>query len=172
MLHGRQILLVDGYNVINRVPELRPSLEGGLENARLRLALQVARWNRSHPAYEPMIVFDGDAQHVGAPDQRLAGIRCLFTRTAHGGDEEIIRIVRDSRAGGAEVTVVSDDNNVGNNSRVHGASVRASSFIMDTRPPGSSRTARRDRTDPRKGIGRKAAAEIDEELKKKFGIRS
>ena len=33
------ILLVDGYNVIHRVPELRPSLEGGLENARMRLVL-------------------------------------------------------------------------------------------------------------------------------------
>jgi predicted RNA-binding protein with PIN domain len=167
------ILLVDGYNVINRVPELRPSLEGGLENARTRLALQVSSWHRTHPACEPVIVFDGDAAHAGGLDQRLAGVRCLFSKARHGGDEEIIRLAREYRAKGADVTVVSDDNKVGNNSRVHGAAVRPSAFIMEVkapRPPSPSRAAARDRPDAGRGIGRKAAGEIDRELKKKFGI--
>lgn len=164
------ILLVDGYNVINRVPELRVSLEKGLEQARLRLALQVATWNRTHPAYEPVIVFDGRDRNAGGSRQNLAGIQCVFSQVTHGGDEEIIRLVRENRARGADVVVVSDDNNVGNNSRVHGATVRPSAFIMETKAPTTARAASRGRADAEKGLSRKAATEIDRELKKKFGI--
>jgi len=166
----RTILLIDGYNVINRVPELRTSLEKGLEQARIRLALQAATWNRTHSAYEPLVVFDGRDRNAGGSDQRLAGVRCLFSQVTHGGDEEIIRLVREYRANGADVVVVSDDNKVMNNSRVHGASVRPSAFIMDTKAPTSWRAVSRSRADAEKGLSRKAASEIDQELKKKFGI--
>jgi len=166
----RTILLIDGYNVINRVPKLRTSLEKGLEQARMGLALQVATWNRTHPAYEPIIVFDGRDRNVDGTEQRLAGVRCLFSHVTHGGDEEIIRLVREYRARGADVMVVSDDNKVMNNSRVHGASVRPSAFIMETKAPTPPRAASRGRAVVEKGIDRKAATEIDQELRKKFGI--
>lgn len=164
------ILIIDGYNVINRVPELRASLQEGLEQARMRLALQVATWNRIHKAYEPIIVFDGRDRSAGGFDQRLAGIRCVFSQVTHGGDEEIIRRVRQDKARGADVVVVSDDNKVINNSRVHGALVRPSAFIMDTKALTPSRAPYRGRANVEKGISRKEATEIDQELKKKFGI--
>jgi hypothetical protein len=68
----------------------------------------------------------------------------------------------------SDITVVSDDNNVGNNCRAHGAVVRPSSFIMEAkaqRPRRGGKAAAEG-----KGLDRKAAAAIDEELKKKFGI--
>ena len=164
------ILLVDGYNIINRVTELWHSLEGGLESARLRLALQVSTWNRTHPSYDCVIVFDGDARYSGGPDQRLAGVRCIFSRTSHGGDDEIIRLVRNFRERGADVTVVSDDNKVSNNGRAHGAKVRPSSFIMRVKGQGVPRPRAGKPAHDGNGISRKAAAEIDEELRKKFGI--
>ena len=162
------ILLVDGYNVINRVPELKDSLDGGLQNARNRLALQVSGWSHERPGVECVIVFDGDIQYSGGRDQRLAGIRCIFSLARHGGDDELIRFVRDYKGKKSDITVVSDDNNVGNNCRAHGASVRPSSFIMSrkARPPASPGKAPADG----KRIGGKAAAEIDAELKKKFGL--
>jgi predicted RNA-binding protein with PIN domain len=163
-----KILLVDGYNVINRVPELQASLESGLENARSRLALQISTWSHDHPGCECVIVFDGDKKFVGGRDQRLAGIRCLFSRTSHGGDDEIIRFVRDYKGKPSDITVVSDDNNVGNNCRAHGASIQPSSYIMakKARPSGGLRKAPADG----KGLDKKAAAEIDKELRKKFGL--
>jgi predicted RNA-binding protein with PIN domain len=167
------ILLIDGYNVINRVPELRPSLEGGLENARLTLALRTSTWHQTHQAYECVIVFDGDARYAGGPDQRLAGVRCLFSRASHGGDDEIIRLVRDYKERGSDVTVVSDDNKVANNCRALGATIRPSSFIVGVRagspPPARARSV--TRADDGKGLDRKAAAKISEELRKKFGLR-
>jgi predicted RNA-binding protein with PIN domain len=139
-----------------------------LENARSRLALQIATWSHDHPGCECVIVFDGDLQYAGGRDSRLAGIRCIFSRAAHGGDDEIIRFVRDYKGRTSDITVVSDDNNVRNNCRAHGASVQPSSYIMI----GKSRQARGRLKAPTdgKGISKKAASDIDKELRKKFGL--
>lgn len=163
----QKILLVDGYNVINRLPELRPSLDGGLGNAQNRLVLQISNWRRSHPEFEGVIVFDGNPLPGGGP-QRPAGIRCIFSRTPHGGDAAIISFVRDHQGRKYDITVVSDDNYVRNNSRAHGAAVQPSSFILAKKPHPT--VSRLKHPDGGKGIDRKAAAEIDRELKKKYGL--
>jgi predicted RNA-binding protein with PIN domain len=163
----QKILLVDGYNVLNRLPDLRPSLEVGLENAQNRLVLQISNWRRSHPEFECVIVFDGNPLPGGGP-QRTAGIRCLFSRTPHGGDAAMISFVRDHQGKKSDITIVSDDNYVRNNSRAHGASVQHSDYILVKKAirPGS----RVKHPDGSKGIDSKAAAEIDRELKKKYGL--
>jgi predicted RNA-binding protein with PIN domain len=163
-----KVLIVDGYNVIHQIPELKLGLSSGLENARLKLALLLSAWSHDHPATECLIVFDGDLQHAGGRDQRLAGIRCVFSRISHGGDAEIIRFVRGAKGETADITVVSDDNSVRNNCRAHGASVQPSSHILTkkTRPAGGRVKA----SDDGKGIDRKTASEIDKELRKKFGL--
>jgi predicted RNA-binding protein with PIN domain len=163
-----RVLLVDGYNVIHRVPELEASLSDGLQNARNRLAVRISAWAREHADVECVIVFDGDFQYSGGRDQRLAGIRCLFSLSSHGGDDEIIRFVRDYKGRKSDITVVSDDNKVGNNCRAHGASVRPASFIMNRKARPSTAGVK----DPAraKGIDSRAAAKIDAELKKKFGL--
>jgi predicted RNA-binding protein with PIN domain len=168
---SQRILIVDGYNVINRIPKLQASLDGGLPNARNRLALEVANWGREHPGVECLIVFDGEFQGSGGREQKIAGIRCLFTLTRHGGDDEIIRFVREFKGRPRDITVVSDDNKVGNNCRAHGAAVRPSSFIM-ARQAGPPRPARTGRKGPAEGQGLdgKARAAIDAELRKKFGL--
>ena len=163
-----KILVVDGYNVINRLPELRPSLEGGLENAQRRLGLQLSTWQGSHPDFECVIVFDGNPLHGGDAVQRLPGIKCIFSRTPHGGDAAIIAFVRDHWGKTSDITVVSDDNYVRNNCRAHGASVQPSSFILVKKPRPSGRLGKPAAEG--KGIDRKTAAAIDRELKKKFGI--
>ena len=164
-----RILLVDGYNVVNRVPELRASLDDGLQNARNRLALQVSTWGREHPGTEPIIVFDGRFQLSGGREQRIAGVRCVFSLAAHGGDDEIIRFVRDAKGRKSDITVVSDDNNVGNNCRALGAVVRPSSFIMIRKKRASP--GRSESPAAGKGLGAKAENEINAELKKTYGLK-
>ena len=167
-MDGKRIVLVDGYNVINRVPELKSSLDGGLQNARNKLALQVAAWGHEHPGVDCVIVFDGRFQLGGSREQRIAGIRCLFSLREHGGDEELIRFVRDHRGRKSDLTVVSDDNNVGNNCRAHGAEVRPSAFVM-TRRSHAQRAGRKP-GGAGKDLDGQARAAIDAELKKKFGL--
>lgn len=134
----------------------------------MRLALQVSAWSHTHPVYECVIVFDGDAQFAGGRDQRLAGVRCLFSVKSHGGDDEIIRFVREYQGSASDITVVSDDNKVGNNCRALGAAVQPSGFIMSVMP--RSQTGKAKASDDGKAIDRKTAAKINEELKKKFGL--
>ncbi len=173
---GQKLLIVDGYNVIGRVSELAVGPGDDLENSRSRLALRVASWVREHPGFDAVIVFDGEPKAGGSREQRIAGIRCVFTPKPHAADEEIIRLVREARGGAAgkpmaatpAVTVVSDDNNVRNNSRAHGASVEPASFIM-TRKARPSKSAVKGTADG-KGLDAKAAAEINKEMKKKFGM--
>lgn len=169
------LLLVDGYNVIHRLPELEPSLSGGLQNARNQLALRVAAWSREHPAVECVIVFDGEFDRSGGRGrERIAGIRCVYSLEAHGGDAEIVRLVREFKGRKSDVTVVSDDNYVGNNCRAHGAVVRPSRYIL-TRKASTRKAAEAQRAGAKspaeaKGLDRKAAAAIEAELKKKLGI--
>ena len=88
--------------------------------------------------------------------------------TSHGGDDELIRFVRDYKGRKSDITVVSDDNKVGNNCRAHGAAVQPSSFIMARK---SNAAPPRARSPPdAKGLEPEAAAAIDAELKKKFGL--
>jgi predicted RNA-binding protein with PIN domain len=163
----KKILLVDGYNVINRLPELKSSLEGGLENAQNRLALEISTWRRAHPGAECVIVFDGNPKHGGGV-RRLAGIKCIFTAIAHGGDAAIIDFVKNYYGKTSDITVVSDDNYVRNNCRAHGAAVRPASCILSrkARPAGSRGKPAADE----KRIDRRAVADIDKELRKKFGL--
>ena len=165
---SQPILLIDGYNVINRLPELKASLDGGLENARNTLAFLISRWSQRHPAVECVIIFDGDLRFQGGGDQRLAGIRCIFSRATHGGDDAIIRFVRDYHGKTSDITVVSDDNNVRNNCRAHGASVQPSGYIASVKM--RPRSGRAKSPGDGKGVDRKTAAEIDKELRKKFGL--
>ena len=170
-----QLLLVDGYNVIHRLPELETSLDGGLQNARNQLALRVAAWSREHPGVECVIVFDGEFDRAGGRGgERIAGIRCVYSLEAHGGDAEIVRLVREFKGRKGDVSVVSDDNFVGNNCRAHGAAVRPSGYIVArraaTRKAAEAKRAGAKSPAEARGLARKAAAAIDAELKKKLGI--
>ncbi len=165
---SKKVLLIDGYNVIHRAPELKASLKGGLENARNRLALQVSTWSQTHPAFECVIVFDGDLKYVGGREVHLAGIRCIFSRKSHDGDDEIIRYVKNFKGRTSDIIVVSDDNNVRNNCRAHGASVQPSGYIM----PGKSRypVDRREASADGKGINHRTVAAINKEMRRKLGL--
>ena len=161
-------MLIDGYNIIHKLADLKPNLAAELEEARQKLALLVSTWSRSRPSTECIIFFDGSIRFLGARDQRISGIRCVFSQAAHGADDEIIRFVREAKAKGCEVTVVSDDNKVGNNCRAHGASIQLSGYLRTSKTVHPKAGVKA--VPVSKGIDRKAAAEIDKELKKKFGL--
>jgi predicted RNA-binding protein with PIN domain len=169
LMLSQPILLIDGYNVINRLPELKASLDRGLENARNNLAFLVSRWSQRHPAVACVIIFDGDIRLPDGREQRLAGVRCIFSRTSHGADDAIIRFVRDYQGRPSDITVVSDDNYVRNNCRTHGASVQPSSYVMSVKA--RLRGGRAKASAEGKVVDRKTAAEIDKELRKKFRLQ-
>jgi predicted RNA-binding protein with PIN domain len=162
-----KVLIIDGYNVINRLPDLKPALVSLLENARLQLALRVSAWVRLHPETECLIIFDGNRKVAHGGGQNLAGVRCVFSRQAHGGDEEIIRRVREFRLKKRLVTVVSDDNQVANNCRAHGAIIEPARFLAIPKASLSNRPAKPGTGG--KGIDARTAARINKEMAEVFG---
>jgi predicted RNA-binding protein with PIN domain len=159
-------LIVDGYNVIGRIPALRQKKAESLEAARTALAHLVAAWRSGHGGHDCLIVFDGK-DSAGVSGTVIGGVRCLFTRTKVEADDEIIRAVRDG--GGSGITVVSDDNYVGNNCRAHGAAVRPASFFEEAETGRAAKQFRKTGAGE-KTLDRKSASDIDKEQRERFGL--
>ncbi len=163
-------LIVDGYNVIGRSPALRQDKAISLERARMALAKAVSAWNRDHSSYRCVIVFDGrDPVGVNMSKATIGGVSCVFTRTKIDADDEIIRMVRDEKTADSVVTVVSDDNYVGNNCRAHGATVQPASYL-DVREDRKAGRSGQKGSPIEKAIDHKTISEINREQRERFGL--
>lgn len=113
------ILIVDGYNAINKIPEIEDLLDESLEQARdavTKLAKEYQR--RTGGIAEVLVVFDGRDEYRGLSFNKKDQV---FSKTGEG-DRKIIRMAQD-KASQYHVIVVSDDNYVGNSCRAAGATV-------------------------------------------------
>ena len=132
MTDMKKIFILDGYNVIYRIPELTAKLKESLAEARSGLAMHVAGWKRSRINAEIIIVFDGrDVDFMDYSRTKIGGIDCVFTRAKEAADDRIIRMVKNSEEP-SSVTVISHDNRVRNGSRAHGARVEYPTFLQKT----------------------------------------
>jgi predicted RNA-binding protein with PIN domain len=112
-------LVVDGYNVVHKIPHLEALLDTSLREARdavTKLAIDYQR--KIGGIKEVNVVFDGKDEYrylnSSAPPHQI------FSKSGEG-DRAIIRTVQ-RLSGRYHVLVVSDDNYVKNNSRAHNAS--------------------------------------------------
>ncbi len=165
----KNLLIIDGYNVIGRNPVLREKISSSLEGARTALAHVVSAWQRAHGDTDCLIVFDGRDFAGGRSSTTIGGVRCLFTRTKVEADDEIIRVVRESSTAGSGITVVSDDNYVGNNCRAHGASVQPASFFEQAQTKRAAKQSRKSGA-VEKTLDRKAMSDINKEQRQRFGL--
>lgn len=119
----KQLYLFDGYNVINKIPELKLFFPRELQRARESLVDYIAcRRNRLGPGTEIKIVFDArKGSHELTRQQTVRGIRLLFAEPGQEADDLIISEVRQKHHD-QRITVVTDDNRIGNNIRVYQAS--------------------------------------------------
>ena len=96
-------------------------------------------------------------------------MRCFFTRTKSEADDEIIRNIREYRGDKADITVVSDDNYVRNNSKVHGAEVKPVSYLTGS-PKNYSKGRGQVSKSEEKTLDAKTASVINKELRLKYGL--
>ena len=126
-------LVVDAYNAIYAIPEVRSKMKESLERARNSITLLSKEYARSSGYINDVrIVFDGDDRyrHIDAL-YRSGKKHEIFSKTGDG-DDEIIRTVRDcSRYG--KVVIASNDNYVRNISRGYGAFVINSEDLTKTK---------------------------------------
>ena len=115
-----KILVVDGYNVINKIGDLLEIADRNLKDARdavTKLANEYKK--RDGGISEVYVVFDGQNQYrdldIPHPKEHI------FSDTGEG-DRKIIETIKNMSDKGT-VVVVSDDNYVRNNARVYSASL-------------------------------------------------
>ena len=134
----RQLLVVDGYNVIRACAKYRdlidddyadPVLHDVYVRARQALVSDVAAY--AHGAFSATVVFDG----FGNPDperppRKSGGVDIVFSPSGVEADSIIERMVRRERDAGRPVTVITSDSNV--QSTVYGPGVtRLSARMFD-----------------------------------------
>lgn len=132
-------VIVDGYNVIYRVPRFKAQLDRSLEAGREALLRYCSEWKaRRRDVDRFLVVFDGDSSVMGGERSASApGVRALYSKTGETADRRIRRMLEQSERNEA-ITVVSDDNEVRDSARVtHMHAMSATQFAR----MGQGRTA-------------------------------
>lgn len=98
-------LLIDGYNLIPAIPELRRLLHQDLEAGREGLIKLLQAYKKSAPdTHSIMVIFDGKGG-AGAPERekKTGGIAVRFSR-GEIADNLILRLLRKEKRGAVLVT--------------------------------------------------------------------
>lgn len=104
-----KVLIVDGYNVIHRVPRFHAILQRSLEAAREGLLSYCSTWRDTRGDFtELLVVFDGDSSVDGVGHRTVRGVQVAYTRTGETADDRIRGMVDDSPRN-RECVVVTDD---------------------------------------------------------------
>ncbi|MCB9800011.1 MAG: NYN domain-containing protein [Candidatus Omnitrophica bacterium] len=118
--------LLDGYNVIYAIPELRHKLQLKAEFARKALLDECVRYQMSRGDIRHIyVIFDGQEEHETGPQHYAGSVSEIYTRHKEEADERIIRMIRNEEISG-ELMIVSNDRYVFNRSRSLCASVMSS----------------------------------------------
>lgn len=107
----RHLLILDGYNIINAFPDLRRRLSTNLESARDGLYALVSDWRRQHPAWEVLVVYDGQGAGSGMAQNnrgRTGGVKTIFTVSAVEADERIKEAIRKQDTSTETVVITRD----------------------------------------------------------------
>lgn len=115
----RELLVVDGYNVLYKSPRYLARMDTPEEQtdndpfsrARDLLISDVAAYAQGR--YEAVVVFDA-AGNVSPerPNLPQAGVRVIYSQTGESADTVIERLVTESRLAPRAVTVVTSDNTI------------------------------------------------------------
>ncbi len=113
-------IIVDGYNVIYRVPRFKAQLDRSLQSGREALLRFCSEWKaRRRDVDRFYVVFDGDSSvQDGDVTASAPGVRALYSKTGETADRRI-RLMLDQAERNQEITVVSDDNEVRDSARVN-----------------------------------------------------
>lgn len=129
-LNEKKKLIIDGYNVIYKIPELKKALDVSLEKARNELALYLSKWKSERKFHGQIcVVFDGKSEIYSDSVETCRGIKFIFSSTTAKADNEIISILK-TVSSPNNIIVVTDDNYIKNHCRVYHAGHKFVSFLV------------------------------------------
>ena len=164
----KKYILVDGYNVIHKIPELEEKLDVSLEQARDGLVAMCNQWIALRKDYEGiMVVFDGKS-HIGRTDFASFGnVKMIYTETGETADDRIVHICRENMKT-HEFLVITDDRAVQSGSRINNASVISVSRFLGVQRAKKAKAANQN-IDDRK-LSPDQMRRINATLAKEWGI--
>jgi len=160
------ILVVDAYNAIYAIPEVRLKMNDSLERARNSITLISKEYARSSGYINDIrVVFDGDDKYRYVNElNRNRKKNEIFSKTGDG-DDEIIRTVRNCSKY-ARVVVASNDNYVRNIARGYGALIINSEELTKTK---KRKKIFKEKKEEKK-IDKSTEIKITNEYKKELGL--
>jgi len=147
-LYGRMhktIYILDGYNLIHRVPRWRDKFNVSLEQGRNSLLAYCRQWMQARgDVWLFYVVFDGDSAVMASHSSAGPGIRVVYSRTGETADDRILEIVHEFGEK-CRYVVVSDDNYVSRNARGLDAETMAADAFAAVLSVKNSRTGSKRR---------------------------
>ena len=104
----KDVLLVDGYNIIGAWEELRQMKEERLGNARDRLIERMAEY-KAYTGWRVIIVFDAYLMAGIEKKKRRHDVEVLFTRENETADERIEKLVTELSGRRVQIHVATSD---------------------------------------------------------------
>jgi len=123
----QHLIIVDGYNLVMRSPDLRPGPGRTLDEAREKL-VNLLSWAIGSGEARFVVVFDG-AGHTGGGGQR-GRVEVRFSKPPQKADDLIRRLVEEKVDRVDRLTVVTADLEVARHARAQGANVALSDLFL------------------------------------------
>ena len=122
-----RLVILDGYNVIHRTPQLRPGEGRTLRQSREKL-VNLLSWVMGGEHVRYLVVFDGDAG--AGRDEREGRVEVTYSRLPEKADDVIRRLVEREIDRWDAVTVVTADLEVARHARAMGAGISLSDLFL------------------------------------------
>lgn len=162
-------MIIDGYNVIHRVPRFCRLMDTSLESARKALLQYCAEWiTMRNDVWQFCVVFDGDSSVADSYGQTARGVRALYSRTREAADDRILALM-EQRGKSCRYVVVTDDNRVLAGAKERNAAIMSSLAFASVLGKQRRGTAG-DTGDGDKELPPRDRKRINDELKEVWGI--
>lgn len=122
-----RLVVLDGYNIVHRTPQLKPGPDRTLRESREKL-VNLLSWMMGGDPPRFLVVWDG-AEGPGR-DGRSGRIEERYSRPPEKADDLIRRIVEDQVDRVDQLTVVTSDIEVARHARAMGADVSISDLFL------------------------------------------
>ncbi len=119
----KQIMIIDGYNLLYQFPELRKKMERDLEGARQDLLFRLSAYAEKS-SFEIIVVFDGD-ERVKDDQVPVQNLQVIFSVLPEKADPLIRRLILEKVDQGY-TTVITSDREIIDDARMCGVAVIAS----------------------------------------------
>ena len=127
-----ELYLIDGYNVIYKIPEIKPLMKTDMESAREKLVLLLTNYF-SNKRTEVIVVFDGLSDISDFNVHSNPKVKVLFSKRNQKADI-LIKSIADERLNKSLTTIVSSDHEVYQYGKVsHCKVIKSEEFIKKTR---------------------------------------